>query len=441
MNPLLLIGDWVKAGVLTLGVTLTGVFQPYEDFTREVDINQPLTLVQKVDAFDEDILQKHLTSEDVFLYELPHNLGDQCIWNGVHVAYRAIRYGHTQEPKDLVQLKRFMKALRLLQTHPETGETLLLRGRVPLAEYRGSHGGYRQIHQNDTMIWQEDASGDSFVGHVYALAMAFKYGDEEVKNDALHMAVSLYKIVKDNKYHLLNADGSRTKFSKVGPGFLSSPARVNGLVLLAKLIEVGSFYGEINFLGDLEKEYHKLAIRQNQIKVAANSFVMGLTIMKYPNMNLVKMTLHGLIELEENEKRRNKYIKGLRRGWRALKVNGDVILTALLNEYYPKRIKQKHLDAANTVMHEFSTNHKIGTEVDLTDDTDIRHVKWGKKSRPYKAIQPYPVWRQAAKDYYWQRDPHDLYDHRGCKTNCKKFSGLDFLIAYYIGKTYNIFND
>ena len=432
MNPLIYLTDWLKAGLLTLGVTLTGIFQPYDDFKREVYIVQQIPLEQKAAIFEIDILLNFVTSENIFLYEHPINLGDMCIWNGVHVAYRAIRYGQTKQPYDLILLKRFVKSLEALQTHPETGETILLRGRVPLAEYNGTHGGYRQVHQNDTMIWREDASGDSFVGHVYGLAMAYKYGDEEVKEYVGKLAIDLYRVLRANKYHLKNTDDTKTRFSGVGPAITSSPARVIGLLVLTKVIEI------YNPDSEFAKDYYKLAIKRNQIHVAANSMVMGLWIKKYPNMNLVKMSIHALLEFEETKRYKKKYLKALRRGWRALDVDGDTYLTAILYKHYPKIIKEKHIKAALITLNEFSTNHKIAYGINLENDPHIYKVTWGKGSKKLKAIQPYPVWKQPAKDYYWQRDPHDLKDHGTCQVNCKSFSGLDFLMAFYVSKTYGL---
>lgn len=432
MNPLIYLTDWLKAGLLTIGVTLTGIFQPYDDFNRKADIVQPIALEQKAAIFENDILLNFVTSEDVFLYEQPMNLGDMCIWNGVHVAYRAIRYGQTQQPYDLILLKRFMKSLKVLQTNPETGETMLLRGRVPLAEYNGTHGGYRHIHKNDTMIWQGDASGDSFVGHVYAMAMAYKYGDGKVREYVGKLAVELYTVLRANKYHLKNADGTRTRFSGIGPAIASSPARVIGLLVLAKVVELYATDSE------LSQDYYKLAIKQNQIHVAANSMVMGFWTKKYPNMNLVKMSIHALLELETTERYKKKYLKALIRGWRALDVDGGTYLTAILYKHHPKSIEEKHIRAAMITLNEFSTDHKIGYGVNLENEPDIDKVLWGRGSKTLRAIQPYPVWRQPAKDYYWQRDPHDLRDHGTCQIRCKEFSGLDFLMSYYVGKMYGL---
>lgn len=439
MNPFVLILEWIKTGLLAMTLNITAVVNPYESFDRPAELISQMTLEQKASVFDIDILQNHLTSEDIFLYELPHNLGDQCIWNGVHVAYRAIRYGATKDESDLILLTRFVKSLKLMQTHPETGETILIRGRVPLAEFNGSRDpNARHLHENDKYIWQEDASGDSFVGQVYALAMAHKYGDEEVRRIVSTLAVDLYVYVQRNKFHLRNHDGSKTKFSKIGPGISASPARVVGLLLLAKLVEIQTCDLRVNSIL-IKDDYENLAITKNQIHVAANAYVIGLWIMKYANSNLVTMATHGLVELEKNPKRRKKYIKTWRRGWRVFKKDGNAYLTFLLKNFHPKSIKDKHLEVAVQVLAEFEPgDYKVGYGIDLREDKDIRHTTWGRGSKKKKAVQPYPVWRQPAKDYYWQRDPHDLHDHGTCTVNCKKFSGLDYLVAYYTGKLYDI---
>ena len=114
-------------------------------------------------------------------------------------------------------------------------------------------------------------------------------------------------------------------------------------------------------------------------------------------------------------------------------------MTFLLQNFHPKSVKERHLEVAIQVLAEFENgDYKVAYGIDLREDKDIRHTTWGRGSKTKKAVQPYPVWRQPAKDYYWQRDMHDLHDHGNCQTNCKKFSGLDYLMAYYTGKLYEI---
>ncbi len=434
MNPLVIAAEWLKAGLLTIGVTLTALFQPYQDFNRPEMLIQDIPMVQKAELFEQRLEERFLTSEDIFLYEQPMNLGDQCIWNGVHVAYRAIKYGATGSEKDLLQLKRFMKSLELMQTHP-SGTTVLLRGRVPVAEFNGHRDpNQRQVHNNGTLLWQEDASGDSFMGQVYAMALAYKYGDEEVRNYISKLAIQLYMHVKLNKFHIRNADGSKTKFGRIRPGVTASPARVVGLLLLMKIISIQEW--DLSSIDPEAQSDYKIYVKgRNQIHVAANSMVMGIWIRKYANQNLVKMGIHGLVELEEKERYRYKYMKALRRGWRAMKADGDPLMTYILAHYHRKSVKDKHLDIAKKVLREFSTKHKVEHEVDLIDDTLIDKTKWYRKpgDRAYRAVQPYPMWMRAANDYDWQRDPHKVLG--GCNA-CKEYSGLDFLMAYYTGRLY-----
>lgn len=425
MNPIIYLSDWIKCGALSFALTVTPIAQPYEMFTRPPNIDQDLPLAEKAAIFDKDLIDNHLTSEDIFLYEKPVNLGDMCIWNGVHVAYRAIRYGATHDPEDLKLLKRFMLSLEKLQTHPITGKTILMRARCPLAEYDGTHGGYREVYQNDTMIWQEDASGDSFAGQVYGMAMAWKYGDQEVKDFIGILARDLYLTMKAHGYQLHNSNGTITKFSAEGPSITSAPMSITTYLLLTKILE-------LQYPNDLEvgKEYHRWAITWNQIHVASHSMAFFLWKMKYSGVNQAKMALHGLLELETNERYRRHYILSLRRGWKTMNEDGDTYFTYELYHVYPKSVNARQLDKGTQVLNEFSTNKKSGNSVDLSNDTAIRKVRWDGP----KAVQPYPMWQQPSADYAWQRDHHEVV---GGDSNTK-YSGLDFLIAYYLGKGYGI---
>lgn len=432
MNPLIYLVDWIKAGAITIGVATTTIFQPYDYLNRPVNINDPRPLSVKAQVFDEDLQARHITSENIFLYELPVNLGDMCIWNGVHVAYRAIRYGYTHDPQDLANLKKYMVSLEELQTLPGTKQTILLRGRCPLAEYNGSNGGYRQVHQNDTEIWQEDSSGDSFAGQVYGMAMAYKYGDQEVKDYIGVLARDLYLWMKSNGYNLKNADGSITKFSATGPGVMSSPMTISTYLVLTKILE-------LQYPNDAEvgHEYHTWAITWNQIHVAAHNMPSFFFVKIYPGVNQAKMDLHALLELETNQKYNAHYIAALKRGWYYMGDDGDSFFTFLMMRFAPKSVRDRQKPWGVNTLKEFSVDQKENAaSVDLTSDTSIRHVNWGGP----RAAQPYPTWQQPAEDYKWQRDPHLLSDNVGCEPNCKHFSGLDFLIAYYIGLNYNFIN-
>lgn len=424
MNPIVYFTDWVKCGVLSFAVAVTSVAQPYVKFTREPEIRQDIPLKQKAALFDSDLLSNHITSEDVFLYEKPVNLGDMCIWNGVHVAYRAIRYGTTHDPEDLKQLKRFMISLEKLQTHPITGKTILLRARIPLAEYDGSHGGYREVYQNDTMIWQEDASGDSFAGQVYGIAMAWKYGDQEVKDFVGILARELYLTMKAHHYQLHNSkDDKPTKFSAEGPSVTSAPMSITSYLVLTKVLE-------LQYPNDLEvgHEYHKWAITWNQIHVASHNMAFFLWKMKYSGINQAKMALHALLELETNEHYRRHYILSLRRGWGTLGEDGDTYLTYIFHHVYPKAVNARQLQKGKQTLQEFATDMKVDHAVDLTGDPEIHKTNWDGK----KAVQPYPVWARPPSDFIWQRDHHEVLGG-GC---CTKYSGLDFLLAYYVGLSY-----
>lgn len=432
MNPIIYLSDWIKAGAISLGITLTSVFQPYTDFKRPENIIQNIPLQQKADIFESNILEKHLSQDGIFLYEIPDTgvLGDMCTWNGVHVAYRAIRYGYTKDPNDLVLLKRCIKSLELMQTHPATGNTLLIRGVLRTTELPNPDQGQPRTFQNETWTWTENASGDSFGGHMFGMAMSYKYGDQEVKDYVADLSRKLYLKLKADKYHLTNSDGSKTKFHQIGPMVISSPMSVTNLLVLAKILEL-HYPNEV-----VGKEYHRLAIHCNQINVASHTFPMFLWQKKYAGLNLAKMSLYSLYELEINPKYKKKYAKGFKRGWKALKEDGDSLLTIMVFHINSKIVKQRQLDRALSVLNEFSTNHKLGVPIDLRAETSIRKVTWGE----LKAVEPYPVWQQPAKDYYWQRDPHGLKDWLWCTTPYNEFTGVDFLIAYYMGRLHGVIN-
>lgn len=428
MNPFIYFTDWVKCGAIAFGMVVTPPLQPYQDFKRPPDISQDIPLQQKADIFEKDILDHHLTSEDVFLPTINTvDIGDICIWNGVHVAYRAIRYGATQDPNDLALLKRFMKSLALLQTNPVTGQTELLRARVPLKDYDGTHGGFRQVYTTDTLIYQEDASGDQFSGQVYGMAMAYRYGDQEVKDYIGQLARDLYTTMKKNGYHFYNADGTKTKYSPTGPSVLSSPMDISIFLTLTKILE-------LQYPNDTEVggEYHRWAITWNQIHVAAHNVPAFLWFKKYSGINQGVMTLHALLELEKNPRYHRKYEQGAQRAWRLLREDGYSNFTFIVAQFVPKVVKGRQLDKATQVLNEFSTDKKVGVEVDLTNDKDFDHVRWDGP----QSVQPYPAWKAPAKNYQWQRDPHNIGDHFGCHDNCERYSGVDFLIAYYIGRGY-----
>jgi hypothetical protein len=321
-----------------------------------------------------------------------------------------------------------MLSLEALQTNPGTGKTMLLRGRCPKAEYNGSHGGYRQVHETDTMIWQEDASGDSFAGQVYGLAMAWRYGDQEVKDFVGLLARDLYLYTKRNGYNLTNADGTITKFSANGPGITSSPMTISSYLLLTKILE-------LQYPNDLEvgHEYHRWAITWNQIHQAAHNMPSFLWFKIYTGVNQAKMSLHGLLELETNPRYRKHYEVAIKRGWSYMKDDGDSFLIFLAAHFTPKIVDSHRLSWGTKTLQEFSYEAKInGHPTDLTEDKSIRHTRWDGP----RAVQPYPVWQQGAKDYYWQRDPRKLIDGDN-----KKFNGLDFLIAYYMGLSYNLIQE
>lgn len=428
MNPLIYIVDWVKCGAIAFGMVVTPPLQPYAKFTRAPDIRQQMPLYVKAKIFDYDILHNHITSEGIFLpITNTTDIGDICIWNGVHVAYRAIRYGATGDPNDLLMLKRFMFSLELLQTHPETGKTILLRARVPLKEYDGTYVGFREVYQNATLIWQEDASGDQFAGHVYGMAMAYRYGDQEVRDYIGILARDLYLWMKSNNYNLVNSNGKKTKYTAQGPSVCSSPMTITTYLVLTKILE-------LQYPNDSEvgHEYHKWAITWNQIHVASHNVPAFLWFKKYSGINQAMMGLHALLELEQNSRYHKKYEQGTQRAWRLLAEDGDTYFTYIVKQYIPKIVNDRQLIKAKQVLYEFSTNKKKAVEVDLRQDRSFRHVKWDGD----KSMQPYPVWKAPSKNYQWQRDPHDTIDHLGAHQNCQRFTGLDFLIAYYMGREY-----
>lgn len=451
------IGQWLLSTIKIGGIQLTDalnklpVKDPFDEFTRPAvvkDPDNPETLLLKAAKFEKD-LEMFFVNDCIYSYGLPMpagspvDPGDQCIWHGVTTAMWAFKYSVTKDPLDLEKLRVCMKGLDMHQTVHGEPQRRLIRGFRPPTE--NERNGPEEVMQGPQLFirrgdwWIEDmASNDSAGGHVLGIYFAWVYGDADIKKKAVILIKGIADELLNHDNALVLPSGGPTEFGALIQGWKTDPLRLALALTIYKMAGVMS--GEAKY----SDRYTSLVKTYRGDKLAAFAKVKLnlLSLDTTADSHRAAFCLSILGDLETNADWKGNYLAGLQRTWDVVH-KGMNVWIALLNA------RHNHLDAGlvgnlKIILSEFTAEDKLRNVEQINSKDKAFWVLMGVKFVTVKghlrATQPLPSWKMGSQDFFWQRNRNSVDDWIGSVEPSCLHNGVDFLLAYWLGRNLNLIN-
>lgn len=412
----------ILAKAISLADRINALTEPFEPFNRPPVPYDELPLEKKEKVFREEIEKDFLRDDGkLFWSVIPNDLGDMAIWHGYWTAYLAMRWRATGAAQDRAWLAKALNGQWLLQT---VSKAPLVRGVDPKGgDARRDHAYYREGSAGYDYV--EDASGSSLSGHVYGLAHAMDAGremkDQEMMKYCFTQLSELVSRLEADGFYLTNSDGSKTRFGDfavvcgvANPVHLTTLAAL--LVNAARTDLLQKIFGDRDILNLLTNPEIHLLWKDKHYDEHTTFMDLDAVLLGRPPLEISCAAFTGLHSL-----------------WNKTKEKQNSFFHFIYARHH--ELPVKYLAQAVTGLREFRAP-KIVQDVNLTNlgYQWLRVVTWGGRAT---STQPMPMWMRPQEDVMWQRSPYFL---TGWGPGAKpRFSGLDFLIAYQMGKTWKLF--
>jgi hypothetical protein len=410
--------------------------------------HQSATLREKGMQLEALIQRQHLTPEGLLAYGIGLSPGDpgkitgmgysdMAIWTGCYVASESFRYAVTGEEEAKEQSKRAMRGLHLLQA--VTGKTgLLARGMKKWSENNPERGPewHRGTGRFSEYQWLGDVSADQIIGVIFGYSVAFDLIDEEELRRSIAMHVSqLADHLIDHNMMIIDVDGERTKHGDLGSGFFSEP--LNALIALAIMksayhITQKDKYQRHYLSLISDRKYHLRAIK------ARDPWWEAFTGVNHSDNNLAFLAYITLMRNETDPELLDYYQKSLKRAWNVVRNEGNPLFTIIYHALSGREdLDHQAMEAARTTLHLFPVdrrNHKIVN----SGSPELCKSFWRDRFGRKQSCRPVPMDRRPADVFEWKENPYRL-DGGGDGT--LQFSGVDFLLPYWMGRYYGFISE
>lgn len=400
MNKILMFPvNWFKVGLAWLVDAINWLLEPFQEFTRPDELKYPEALIQKEAKFWSDMERFWWAARKIYLYTLPTNSGDQCLWQGVYTAMVSLKYAATNDENVLARLHDCGLGLMQHQIPYGNGEQRLIRG------WR-SDGTY-----------EDSVSNDQASGHILGIYFLWKYGDIQSRNMARRLIVGLADELLAHGNCLINADGTPTEYGNLVDGYLADPLNLTLCLATHKL--ASAMTSDPKY----EAAYNAVLSLYQPITPYANLRLLWWKQDTYPLRAAIHYTI--LCDLEKDHDTQRKYLAGLLRTWRMeRKVANPFVYfcmrrICLYDPAYEDRVK-RHL-------REMTLEDKNG-DVQRMNSNTVPWFWWGAYKR---AFQPIPRWKIGAQDYLDGRNFSSVDDWIGNTVSDTHYNGGDFLFAYW----------
>ncbi|MBI4424759.1 MAG: hypothetical protein HY554_13590 [Elusimicrobia bacterium] len=412
---------------------------PHRSFTRPAEPVDARPLREQAREMADDLRARFLADDGkLFLYQRPPALGDMCIWQGVYTAMASLQYAWDRSPQSLEYAEKAFDGLAMM-LRPGLP---VARGVLPAGLARDgqdpftySSGGYQ---------WKEDASIDSASGWVFGMVLA----ERLLPSRRERARAALQRFTDDliaNGFRLKNGDGSPTRFGNMGAGLLSPPP---GVLLSLAVLSQCARRADTPRCAELLRGFTRK--RQDLWASYASAPIPGRHMSS--NHNMAFLSLSAALLSEDSPRRWRMYARGMIRLAETTENRANsfwIYLTYWTLEQRPDLMNRLSgdrrlarwatrrpalLSLAKKPMQEFEFPAcKAAYETLNSVRPDLEFV-WNTFGHTKTVAQPLPVWQRPAADFIWQRNPYLLDDWQGHRTSpAREFTGLDFLLAYYLG--------
>jgi hypothetical protein len=404
---------------------------------------EEVSLFEKAMQLEALIQKRHLTPDGLLAYGISLTsptseevmgmaFSDMAIWSGCYVAAQAFRYAVTGDPAIQSQVRKSVEGLHLLQA--VTGKPGLLARGVKRWDEKNPEIGpewHRGSGSFSDYQWLGDVSADQVDGVIFGYAVAFDLVDDPVLRQSIAIDV---QAIAD---HLINhgmtirdVDGRQTKHGDLTAGLFSEP--LNALIALAVVktayhMTKDEKYQQ-QYLGLVHRQgYHKRAVK------ARDPWWETFTGVNHSDNNLAFLAYYTLLQYEQDPVLLDDYLKGLDRTWRVVRNEGNPLFTFIYYALVPaQRRDEQALAHALETLRLFPVdrrNYRVVNSAEPNNCISTWKDRFGRK----QACQPTPMDRRPADVFEWKENPYRL--DGGGEGNLE-FSGVDYLLPYWMGRYY-----
>jgi hypothetical protein len=407
-----------------------------------------LSLTEKAVQLELLIQKRHLTPEGLLAYGISlatpeaeditgMAFSDMAIWSGCYVAAEAFRYAVTGDPVVKEQGRKSVEGLHLLQN--VTGKPGLLARGVKQWDEKNPEVG-RDWHRGAGLFshyqWLGDVSVDQVDGVIFGYAVAYDLVGDEVLRQSIriHVAAIADHII-DHGMTIQDVDNERTKHGDLTAGFFSEP--LNALIALAVVkaahhMTKDERYQQYYLHLVHEEGYHKRAVK------ARDPWWEIFTGVNHSDNNLAFLAYYTLLRYEKDPLLLGYYLKSLNRAWNVVREEGNPLFTFIYYALSPTQNRDRRvLDQALETLRLFPVerrNYRVVNSRGSNLCISLRRDRFGRK----QACQPVPMNRRPADVFEWKENPYRLDE--GGEGNLE-FSGVDYLLPYWMGRYHGFISE
>jgi hypothetical protein len=345
--------------------------------------------------------------------------GDAAIWTGHYLAAEAFRYAVTRSPDALTNARRALGGIQgLVDVTTPAQPGLLARFLWPdtweyadrMAAAEASHGVYRGAPGGVPHRWLGNTSRDQYSGVFFGLGVAFDLIDEpDVRSRTADLVTRMLDFLLRNNWNVAMPDGSYSTT------FLQRPDQQLALLQVGRRVNPARF--------DVVYRAHRTPYSE----------VVGVPVAfecvdphgSYYKFNLNHINLYNLIRLEEAGVARIAYVDAFRtlRGCTRNHENAHFnLVDRALNG--PEAARDGD---TRTYLRLWLERPRRDHHVDL-------RAKYA-ACADNRACAVIPVNERVNTDFLWQRSPFLL---RGGGDGTVETAGIDYLLAYWMGRHYGV---
>lgn len=389
------IGNLIKTGGIRFADFLTNHHVVFDKFTRPIiPPAAPMSLEDMESYFFKQIQASFILSNGIFtirkVYDSePVDLGDQALWHGIYTAMLAKKFLSTGDKSVKLLLDASLVAMKQLFQNG-----FLVRGRDPVSG-----------------AIQDNVSNDALTGIMAGIYFATKAG----ANTADVAAMIGTELINHN-YALVNQDGSPTTYGQLENGVLTDPLRITLLLAMLRTCVLAGYVPAFEHFVKLSMKYGSLI-----------PYAYVRLIWLYKDYDMHRAALHlYVLEQGPTVEISNLAAQGLERIWKFAERAQNPWVGALCGHLCVDRLKE-----FDPVVRGWQIERINSTKADYWKQWGIRFIIWNDR---WEASQPLPFWAMGTQDFFFQRDLFSLDNWQGSTDAHLRFSGLDFLCAYWFSK-------
>ena len=456
--PRLIAGRSVAAAwaALASGCCFLGPHDAPRDIQRWQDTTPPsLPLARKAEKYQERIETRFQTPEGVLRYRRATtgpeersygHLADGCFHTGIYLASQALRHAATKDPGARAQVLASLKGLGLLME--VTGKRGLLARHLSPA---GTISGKRWLpsRTQPEYVWLSDVSKDQYAGFIHGLGVALALMDDpDVRAEVARLSAAAADHLIENDLTIVDVNGRRTTYGDISGKIALVPIGVNALISLAVAKVAAVSTGEKRY-----EDFYRRLVDDGYPAIAYWAYFSLLGVGNRVNDNMGYLALYPLLLLEKDPEVLDHLRQSERRSWSHLSEDRNaffaLVHAALVGDEPdprashgagPRLPSEEAARAGVESLREFP-EEKVEWPVDLTrPGFDFPRAFLNTRNCEPRTTRGVPLYLRARTSSFWASDPYRLVA-RLARYGEVENAGMDYLLAYWMGRHHGLVKD